>query len=183
MNEAGKKVVLLGVTGSIAAYKSCEMIRLFRHKGYEVRCVMSRDADKFITRLTLETLSGKEAFSDMFRMPDKRKPEHISLAEEADIILIAPATADIIAKTAAGLCDDLLSCVICAYKGPVVFAPAMNDNMFDNPIIQDKIEYLRNKGYYFVSPVKGPLACGKTGIGHLAPVETIVLETEKILAL
>jgi phosphopantothenoylcysteine decarboxylase/phosphopantothenate--cysteine ligase len=96
-------------------------------------------------------------------------------------VVIAPATADIIGKVAAGICDDILACTICATTSPVLFAPAMNDKMYANSIVQDKITYLRSKGYLFVGPVEGHLACGRTGIGHLAPVEDIVKETEKVL--
>ncbi|MFH1878399.1 MAG: flavoprotein [Candidatus Omnitrophota bacterium] len=177
-----KKNILLGVTGSIAAYKACDLIGLFRKKGYSVRCVMSDDAKWFITPLTLETLSGNKVIQDMFSLPEQRKPEHIALAEEADVILIAPATADIIAKTAAGIADNILTCTIFAADKPVIFAPAMNDKMFNNPILRDKIEYLIKKGYFFAGPVEGTLACGRQGMGHLAPLEKIVEETEKALS-
>ena len=173
--------ILLGVTGSIAGYKACELIGLFRKKGYEVRCVMSADAKWFVTPLTLETLTGKKVAMDMFSLPEEREPAHISLAEEADVILVAPATADIIGKVAAGICDDILACTVCAATAPVIFAPAMNDNMYNNPVVQDKIGYLREKGYHFIEPVVGHLACGREGVGHLAPLETIVEETEKLL--
>ena len=117
-------VLVLGVTGSIAAYKACELISRFRKKGHTVKCVMSPDARHFITPLTLETLSGNKVIDSMFDLPDRRDPVHISLAEEADIFLIAPATADVIAKAAAGICDDILTCTLCATARPVVFAPA-----------------------------------------------------------
>lgn len=178
-----KKKILLGVTGSIASYKACDLIGFFRKKGFTVRCVMSRDAGRFITPLTLETLSGEKVISRMFRLPDNRDPIHVSLADEADLILIAPATADIIAKIAAGLCDDILTCTVCASDRPVLFAPAMNDKMFNNPIVQEKIKYLREKGYHFIDPVEGRLACGREGIGHLAPLGKIVEEAERILAI
>jgi len=180
MNE--KKNVLLGVTGSIASYKACERIRLLQKKGYSVRGAMSRDAKWFVTPLTLETLTGKKVASKMFQLPETRDPAHISLADEADLILIAPATADIIGKIAAGICDDILTCTVCASDCPVVFAPAMNDRMYNNAIVQDKIKYLKEKQYHFIDPVKGHLACGREGVGHLAPLEKIVEEVEKILA-
>lgn len=175
------KNILLGVTGSIAAYKACELVNVLRKKGYSVRCAMTPDAEHFITPLTLETLTGQKVAASMFRLPDNREPFHISLAEEADLILVAPATADCIAKVAAGICDDILTCTICATDKPVMFAPAMNDKMYANPVIQDKIAYLRGKGYYFVDPVKGHLACGREGMGHLAPTERIIEEAEKVL--
>jgi len=178
---AGKNI-LLGVTGSIASFKACDLIGLLRRKGHSVRCVMSRYAKHFVTPLTLETLSGKKVIEDMFDLPETRDPAHISLAEEADIILVAAATADVIGKVASGICDDILTCVVCASDRPVLFAPAMNDRMFNNAIVQENIKYLKDKGYHFIGPVVGHLACGKDGIGRLAPLEEIVREAEKILA-
>jgi phosphopantothenoylcysteine decarboxylase/phosphopantothenate--cysteine ligase len=177
-----KKNILLGVTGSIASYKACDLISLLRKKGFSVRCVMSRDAKEFITPLTLETLTGQKVADNMFALPESRDPYHISLADEADLILIAPATADVIGKIAGGICDDMLSCTVCAADCPVVIAPAMNTRMFENPIVQENITYLREKGYHFVDPVVGHLACGREGMGHLAPLERIVEQAEKILS-
>ena len=176
------KNILLGVTASIASYKACEIIRLLKKKDFSVRCAMTEDAKEFITPLTLETLSGKKVAADLFSLPEERNPKHISLSDEADLILIAPATADIIGKVASGICDDILTCAVCSSNAPVVFAPAMNDKMFSNPIVQDKINYLKDKGCYFVDPVEGALACGREGTGHLAPVEQIVEKVENILS-
>lgn len=176
------KTIILGITASIAAYKACEVVSTFRKKGYRVKCVMTPDAEWFITPLTLETLTGEKVVKDMFELPEERNPEHIALGEEADVILVAPATADIIGKVASGICDDILSCTIAASTKPVIFAPAMNDNMYNNGIVQDKIQYLKEKGYYFIDPVEGHLACGRVGMGHLAPLERIVDETEKLLS-
>jgi len=153
-----QKTILLGVTGSIASYKACDLINRFRERGFSVKCAMSRDAKWFVTPLTLETLTGEKVAEDMFRLPETREPAHIALSEEADIILVAPATADIIAKIASGICDDILTCAVCSSSCPVIFAPAMNDKMYNNPIIQDRIKYLREKGYHFVEPVVGHLA-------------------------
>lgn len=177
-----KKNILLGVTASIASYKACEIIRLLQKKNFSVRCVMTKDAAQFITALTLETLSEQKVAIDLFSLPETKNPKHISLSDEADLILVAPATADTISKVAAGICDDILTCSICSSSAPVVFAPAMNDKMFANPIIQDKISYLKDKGYYFVDPVKGALACGREGTGHLAPLEDIVVQVEQLLS-
>ncbi|MGB2599305.1 MAG: flavoprotein [Candidatus Omnitrophota bacterium] len=177
-----KKNILLGITGSIAAYKACDLIGLLKKKGFSIRCAMSKDAKWFVTPLTLETLTGKEVARKMFPPPDRRDPVHISLADEADLIVIAPATADIIGKIAAGVCDDILVCTVFAAACPVVLVPAMNDNMYNNPVIQDRIAYLREKGYHFVDPVVGKLACGREGIGHLAPLEKIVERVESLLA-
>lgn len=175
------KTIVLGVTGSIASYKACEIISILRKKGHKVQCVMSPDAKWFITPLTLETLTNETVVSDMFSLPENRDPVHISLADKADVILVAPATADIIGKVASGICDNILTCIIAAATCPVVFAPAMNDNMFRNPIVEDKISYLKEKGYHFIDPVEGHLACDREGIGHLAPVEKIAEETEQLL--
>lgn len=176
-----KRNILLGITASIAAYKACDLIGIFRKKGHKVRCVLSACADRFITTLTLETLSGQKVVNSMFDLPEQRTPEHISLTEEADVFLIAPATADIIGKVAAGICDDILSATICSAAGPVIFAPAMNSRMYENPVVQDNIRYLAEKGHIFTGPVKGRLACGTEGMGHLAPLEDIVREVEKRL--
>lgn len=176
------KTILLGITGSIASYKACDLVGILRKKGYSVRCMMSRDAKWFVTPLTLEVLSGEKVAEDMFMLPEKRDPLHISLSDAADIILIAPASADVIGKIAAGICDDILTCTVCAADCPVIIAPAMNDKMYNNPIVQENIKYLQGKGYLFVGPVEGRLACGREGIGHLAPLEKIAEETEKILS-
>ena len=176
------KNILLGVTGSIASYKACDLVGLLRKKGFSVRCVMSKDAEWFVTPLTLETLTGKNVVRKMFPPPEKKDPVHISLADEADLILIAPATADIIGKIASGISDDILCCTVFASDCPVVLAPAMNDKMYNNPVIQDKISYLRDKGYHFIDPVVGHLACGREGVGHLAPLDVIVKRAESILA-
>lgn len=177
----GAGTVILGVTGSIAAYKACELVNLLKKRGFTVKCLMSKDAEHFVTALTLETLSCNKVVKNMFDLPETRSPVHIALSEEADLILVAPATADIIGKVASGIADDILTCTICSSKSPVVFAPAMNDRMYTNPIVQDKIEYLKEKGYRFIGPALGRLACGYEGIGHLAPVEDIVKLVEKLI--
>lgn len=176
-----EKTVVLGITASIAAYKACDLIGILRKKGYSVKCVLTPDAKWFVTPTTIETLSGEKAVDSMFERPERREVAHISLADRADVILIVPATADIICKIAAGICDDILSCTVAAAKCPTVFAPAMNDRMYSNPIIQDKMAYLKEKGYHFVDPIEGHLACGREGMGHLALPETIVDRVEKIL--
>ncbi|MFH1846582.1 MAG: flavoprotein [Candidatus Omnitrophota bacterium] len=176
-----KKNILLGITASIAAYKACDLIGILRKRGYFVQCVMSCNAKHFITALTVETLTGQKVSEEMFELPANRIPEHISLADQADIIIVAPATADIIGKISAGICDDTLTCTICAAGCPVLIAPAMNDRMWENPIVQENIKKLREKGYYFIDPVIGRLACGREGKGHLAPLEKIAKEAEKIL--
>ncbi|MBF0494800.1 MAG: phosphopantothenoylcysteine decarboxylase [Candidatus Omnitrophica bacterium] len=181
MEKKKRNNIVVGVSASIAAYKACELVSLLKKKGFAVKCVLSRDADKFVTPLTFETLTAEKVGHDMFGLPYERCPEHVSFGEWADLIVIAPATADIIGKIAAGLSDDMLACTVAAARCPVIVAPAMNDRMYTNPILQDKIVYLKSKGYRFVEPVVGELACGRKGIGHLAPVEEILKAAEKAL--
>ena len=176
-----KKNIIVGITGSIAAYKSCDLVNSLVKNGYEVTCVMTKEAEKFITPLTLETLSGNKVYTDMFCLPDKRKIAHISLAEKADAILVSPASANIIAKIAAGICDDLLTCVIISSVKPVLIAPAMNEKMYNNSITQRNVKELEKAGYKIIEPVKGRLACGHIGVGHLAELKQIVEAVGKIL--
>jgi len=175
------RAIILGVSGSIASYKACDIAGLLRKKRYPVIPVMTKEALEFITPLTLETVSCHKVYSDMFRLPDEWDPAHIALADRAGIILIAPATANIIGKLASGICDDLLTCVVLAATSPVLIAPAMNENMFRHPVVQENIRRLKKMGFRFIGPVKGRLACGREGLGHLAPVEEIVAEVERAL--
>lgn len=165
----------MGVTGSIAAYKSADIVRRLQDEGFRVSVVMTREAEKFITALTLRSLSGEKVHREMFDDDDQSwQMSHIALAQEADVFLIAPATANVIGKIANGIADDLLTCIAMATKSPILIAPAMNDNMYNNPIVQGNISKLKKIGLQFVDPVKGKLACGTTGDGHLAGVEEIV---------
>jgi len=170
----------VGVTGSIAAYKSAELVRKLKQRGAEVTAVMTPAASQFISPLTLETLSGKPVASELF--PATRRPDilHISLAKWADLMVVAPATANIIGKVAAGIADELLATVIMATQAPVLFAPAMNTAMFSNPILTANISKLRQYGYQFVEPEVGELASGEEGKGRLAPIETILEAIEKL---
>ena len=176
-----KKEIILGVTASIAAYKACEIIRSLKEEGFEVTVIMTEEAREFITPLTLASLSRNKVYSQMFSDPQDWEIEHISLADKADLILIAPATANIIAKLACGLGDDLLSSCVLAAKAPVLIAPAMNFNMFRHKLTQENIAKLKKIGYKFIGPEKGKLADGRVGIGHLASVEEIVKEVKKVL--
>lgn len=177
----GKNKIILGVTGSIAAYKSAELIRrLHEEKIYPV-VIMTKEAEAFITPLTLEALSGNKVYKEMYAARQYYDIEHVSLSDEASLILIAPATANVIAKIAAGICDDLLTATVCAAGTPVLIAPAMNENMYLNKITQANIAKLKNQGYKFIAPRRGKLACGKIGDGCLAEVETIIREVKKIL--
>ena len=166
---------MLGVTASIAAYKSADIIRRLQEKNFKVSVVMTKEAEKFITALTLGTLAGEKVHCEMFDELDRSwQMSHITLAQEVDIFLIAPATANIIGKIAHGLADDLLTCTALATKAPILIAPAMNDDMYNNKIVQDNISKLKKTGVHFIEPVKGRLACGVTGDGHLADVDDIV---------
>jgi len=166
--------VLLGVCGGIAAYKSCELVRAFVKSAANVDCILTKAGAEFITPLSLQTLSGNPVHTDMFQLIEESNVRHISLADKADLVLVAPATADIIAKVANGICDDLLTTIICATKAPVLFAPSMNVNMWKNPITQNNIQKLKEYGYRFIEPDEGMLACGYEGKGRLAKIDTIV---------
>lgn len=168
------KNVVVGITASIAAYKACDVVNWLTKNGFCVSVIMTKDARNFVTDLTFQTLSANPVYSDMFKPVDKWNNLHVSLAKNADIVVVVPATADIIAKVASGICDDLLSCTICATKAKVLFAPAMNSNMYENKIVQSNIDKLKNFGYLFVGPKKGRLTCGDVGIGHIEDTSVIV---------
>lgn len=170
------KTVVLGISGGIAAYKCPELVRLLVKEGADVHCILTNAGAQFVTPLTLQTVSKNVVHREMFDLIDEKNVGHIALADRADILLIAPATADIIAKIAHGICDDLLSTVVCATKAPVIFAPAMNVNMWENKITQRNISMLRELGYKFIEPEEGELACGYDGKGRMADISTI-LET------
>lgn len=175
------KSVIIGITGSIAAYKACDLISQLKRSGHSVTVVMTREAEEFITPLTLEALSGNKAYRDMFQLPDKREIAHVSLARKADIIVVCPATANIIGKLAGGICDDLLTCTITSSASPVLIVPAMNDNMYKHETTRKNIRELRKIGYKFVEPIHGKLACGSVGIGHIAGTKEIAIKVNKIL--
>ena len=181
MPVAQKKNIILGVTASIAIYKACEIIRRLKEEGFLVTVVMTPEAEELIRPIIFQSLSGNKVYCGLFDMPQAREIEHVSLAEKADLVLIAPATANIIGKIASGISDDLLTCIVCATKASVLFCPAMNENMYKNKITQENIKKLKSLGYKFVEPIKGRLACGKIGIGCLAEVEAIIKEVKKIL--
>ena len=167
------RTIVLGVTGSIAAYKACELVRLFVKNGDDVHVIMTAHAREFVTPLTFRTLSRNPVESDMFADPLDWKPEHISLAEAADVLVIAPATANIIAKMANGIADDLLSSVALATKAPIVVAPAMNTGMWENAATQANMATLKGRGVRFVEVGDGELACGTSGPGRMAEPEAI----------
>ena len=168
--------ILLGVTGSIAAYKAADITSRLTKHGYNVDVILTESGSRIITPLTLQTLSRNKVYMDMFEEITPSEVKHISLAKKADVVLIAPATANIIGKIAYGIADDFLSTVVmaAAKDTPVFIAPAMNTNMYENPIVQDNIEKLRSYGYRFIEPKESLLACGDLGKGALADVDTIV---------
>lgn len=168
-----KKTIVIGVTGGIAAYKALDVISKLKKKDFEIHVVMTKEALEFVTPLSFQTLSENIVNFDMFSEPKAWEIQHISLAKKADLMLIVPATANIIGKVANGIADDLLSTTIMATKAPVVFAPAMNTNMYNNSIVQDNMGKLIKFGYKFIYPESGKLACGDEGEGKLANTELI----------
>src|SRR3989338_11568126 len=176
------KKIVLGITGGIAAYQALELARLFIKNKAEVWPVMTRAAVSFITPLSLQTVARNTVSQDMFALSQESKISHIDMAEKADLVVVAPATANVIGKVASGIADDLLTTIIMATKAPVLFAPAMNSNMYDNKIVQHNIERLRKIGYCFIGPAEGELACGNEGKGRLAPLEDIIDAAEECLA-
>ena len=178
---AGKKNIILGVTASIAIYKACDIVRRLTSEGFSVTVVMTGEAEELIRPLVFQSLSGNRVYRGLFDEPDNWEIEHVSLARKADLVLIAPATANIIAKIACGICDDLLTCVVCATKAPVLICPAMYENMYKNKITQGNIKRLKSFGYRLIEPKVGRLVCGAVGIGCLAEVETIIKEVKKNL--
>ena len=168
-----KRKIVLGVTGSIAAYKAAELVRLFVKNSDEVKVVMTAAAAKFVTPLVFRTLSRNKVTLDDFADPQNWEPEHVSLALWADAVVVAPATANTIAKMRCGIADNALTSLLLATKAPVVVAPAMNDGMWANPATAENIAALRARGVKFVGPVEGELACGTTGTGHMADIREI----------
>jgi len=180
MKLEGKKIVL-GVTGSIAAYKACDLARAFMKAGVIVMPVMTANAKRFITPLTLSTLCQRRTITGMFDMPDRYGTEHIEVARAADLLLVAPATANIIGKFAQGIADDFLTTCFLSTKAPVLIAPAMNWAMYTNDAVQHNIRTLESRGCQFVHPEAGELACGEVGEGRLAELDTIVVAAETLL--
>ena len=168
--------ILLGVTGSIAAYKAADITSRLTKLGHNVDVVLTESGSRIITPITLQTLSKNKVYTDMFEEITPSEVKHISLAKKADVVLIAPATANIIGKIANGIADDFLSTVVMAVANhtPVYIAPAMNTNMYENPIVQDNIKKLKSFGYRFIEPKESLLACGDLGRGALADVDEIV---------
>jgi phosphopantothenoylcysteine decarboxylase / phosphopantothenate---cysteine ligase len=181
VSERKKLTAVLGVTGGIACYKAVELVRLLVKDGFAVRVIMTHGAREFVTPLTFQTLSGNPVATDTFDLTQESEIGHINLADSADIFVIAPATANVIGKIAAGIADDLLTTVLMATKTPVLIAPAMNIHMYENSILQENIRKLRRVGYHFIEPVEGFLACGYEGKGRLPEPENILEEMRRLL--
>ena len=176
------KNIILGITGSIAAYKAADIANGLTRCGYSVHTVMTASAAEFITPLTLQTLTKNKVYCDMFAPYVPTEVEHISLAKKADLVIVAPATANFIAKAAVGLADDMLTTVLLAVRGiPIVIAPAMNTAMYENPVTQKNIRLLHDLGFHFIEPREARLACGDLGRGALADVDVILSYVHKVL--
>ena len=173
-NELKGRKIVLGVSGSIAAYKAADIASKLVQAGATVAVVMTPNAAQFITPLTLQTLTGVKVLCHQYDTEAITDPTHISLLENADLVLIAPATANILGKIAHGIADDMLTSLMLAVNAPVILAPAMNDRMFNNPIVQENIKKLRALEMEFIDPEEGYLACGTVAQGRLADPQTIV---------
>lgn len=175
------KTILLGVSGSISAYKAADLANQLTKSGYSVHVIMTRSAQAFITPLTLQTLSKNQVHFDVLDEPDAKKIMHIDLIKQADLFLIAPATANIIGKIAHGIGDDMLSTtVLASYDIPMIIAPAMNTYMYDNPAVRENLETLKRRGWLEIEPRSSLLACGDVGKGALAEVDDIVKFVDSI---
>lgn len=180
MNLTGREIVL-GVTGGIAAYKSAALVSRLRHLGANVHVIMTRNATEFVAPLTFQTLSSNQVATDTFRAPEYWNVEHVALAKRAEVFVIAPATANIIAKMACGIADDMLSTTVLATKAPILLAPAMNTGMWTAAATQENIRTLRNRGVLTIGPGNGMLACGDSGDGRMSEPEDIVQAIDEIL--
>ena len=182
MSPLKDKTIVLGVSGGIAAYKSAELVRLLVNAGANVRVMMTRNATEFITPLTLQTLSSNPVATDTFSLTQESEIGHIRLADSADAIVIAPATADVIAKAAVGIADDIVTTVLLATRAKVAFAPSMNVHMYEHPTVAENLAKLRSRGAVIIEPGEGALACGYEGKGRLPDPAIVVAEIERMLS-
>ncbi|KKO20460.1 MAG: phosphopantothenoylcysteine [Candidatus Brocadia fulgida] len=166
--------IVLGVTGSIAAYKAVELVSCLTKQGNDVVVIMTSAAQRFVHPVTFRSISHNRVVTDLFIDNENYDPNHVSLAEQADLLVVAPATANFIGKVASGIADDALTCTVMAARSPVIIAPAMNDSMYLNPIVQENIKKLTRHGYRIIEPEEGRLCTGRVGKGRLAAVEKIV---------
>lgn len=180
---SAERKIVLGVTGSIAAYKAADLTSLLAKQGHTVHVVMTTDAQKFITPLAFKTLSRHPVVTDLYDEEEGWKPTHIRLADEADLFLVAPATANVLAKFALGIADDALSCIALALnpKAKILVAPAMNGKMWLHPATQQNVATLKSRGAEFIGPEEGMLSCGYEGIGRLWPVDAVAKRAGELL--
>jgi phosphopantothenoylcysteine decarboxylase/phosphopantothenate--cysteine ligase len=177
------KRIVIGITGSIACYKTCDVVSALRkEKDLSVHVVMTKEATKFVSPLTFQTLSGNKVYDDVFDAPEEWDLLHTSLSAQADLVVVCPATLNVIGKMANGICDDLLTCILFATRAPVVVVPAMNTGMYEHPVTQENIAKLKKLGVEFVGPVRGELACREIGMGHIAESAHILTEIKRRLA-
>ncbi|HYF36682.1 MAG TPA: flavoprotein [Prosthecobacter sp.] len=174
--------ILLGVTGSIAAYKAADLASQLTKAGHNVTCILTKEALEFVTPLTLRTLSKNPVITDLFAEKEGWQPGHIQLADDADLLLVAPATANVLAAMAHGFANDALTAIALATRAPLLIAPAMNGKMWQHPATVRNVETLKAWGARFIEPAEGLLACGYEGVGRLAPVEEIVEAVRSVLA-
>ena len=160
---------------------SCDLVNRLVESGFQVRCVMTREAEEFVRPLTFEVLSRERVYGDLFEKDQTEGPLHTALALWADLVLISPCSANLIGKLAHGIYDDLLTCIVSATRAPVIFSPAMSDVMYQKPPVQDNIRFLKKMGHHFVGPVKGHLTCNIEGIGHVASTEDILGSVKRLL--
>jgi phosphopantothenoylcysteine decarboxylase/phosphopantothenate--cysteine ligase len=176
----GRRIVL-AVTGGIAAYKAADLVSKLAAAGAEVRCILTENAARFVTALTFQSLSGRDVYTDTFDRSGEEFYQHLAVAEWGEILVVAPATANILGKAAGGIADDLASTALVSFPGPVLFAPAMNCHMWANAAVVENVEKLRRRGANFVGPGEGRLACGEIGLGRMAEVPEILAAIEAVL--
>lgn len=177
------KKIIIGVCGGIAVYKICSLVSKLKNKGANIFVIMTRNAAEFVAPLTFQTLSGNPVHIEMFKLASKEnwQIDHIALADKCDLMVIAPATADIIGKIANGIADDLLTTTVLTVKSPILIVPAMNSNMWTNKIVVDNVTKLKLFGYKFAGPVSGKLACGKEGAGRLEETDRIISKMQRYI--
>ncbi|MBN1844075.1 MAG: phosphopantothenoylcysteine decarboxylase [Sedimentisphaerales bacterium] len=174
--------ILLGVSGGIAAYKSAFLCSQLVRQGAGVTCAMTPAAQRFVGPLTFGTLTGRKVYTDLFDLPADHDARHIALTERADLIVVAPATANVLAKMAAGICDNLLCTLLCSAQSPILLAPAMNVHMWEHPATRRNVQQLQQWSCQFVGPAAGRLACGDEGVGRMAEPEEIVARIVALVA-
>ena len=181
LSKKNNKTVVFGLTGSIACYKVCDVISELTQAGIKVQCVLTQAARQFITPLTLASISGLPVYEDQFISPPFSEPLHTRLAREANLIVVAPATANILAKMAHGMADDLLTSIILATDAKILIVPAMNERMWLNPFTRENVSKLKDAGMDFVDPVHGHLVCQVEGVGHIAQSQAITSQIKNLL--